>query len=404
MKHRFFTGGLSLGLVLCLHSAFAEVEVDPIHVGSSIDAGQIVEGQVMEDREMNMQFVTRTGVGATFGATINERLHLTVNMGGLFWHSLPELEGQPHTRLIKFGPGVGQASGTYSFGDVENPWGKLQFGLFAHKYNPDVKNLGEYLLRSGCYPGYLWSGGYGGWTMLNGAAHLTEGIRFSTSHMDGAFTQDVSLYMQRFIEPEFDLDLSYLAAYRVGNILEFGAGISFAHLIPISPSKTTPDRNEGLHQWKNGYTTQTVIDRIYPTVGGGEDTTYKVFEGPLASQYHRLPGYELTDSLVLDDAEIAAIIADPNDDRWIGDAATGRGKTIPKKEIVSIDTVPVNAGTGEVRYDTVTTIPARADGKYVSIAQNGIPMSQVNYYTFQGTKLMGRMSFNLQGILESDAL
>jgi hypothetical protein len=42
--------------------------------------------------------------------------------------------------------------GTYSLGDMERPFLTLGFGVFPFKYNPDVRNLGEYLYRTGTYP------------------------------------------------------------------------------------------------------------------------------------------------------------------------------------------------------------------------------------------------------------
>ncbi len=365
MKFSFFIRSFCI-CTLVIQYALADVEIHPIRVGGTIDAGQCVKGRVMEARDLDMQFITRTGVGATFSATVDEKLHLTVNTGGLFWHSLPELAGQPHTRLIKFGPGVGEASGNYSFGDADSPWAKLQFGLFAHKYNPDVKNLGEYLLRSGTYPGYLWSGGYGGWTIINGAAHLAEGLKFSTSHLDGAFTQDLCLYMQRFIEPEFDLDLAYLATMRFGNVLELGAGIDFAHLIPVTPSVTTPSQSEGNQKRANGYAQQN-IQIITENAQGGSDTTYKSFNGPLPKSEWQKPGYELTDTMIIKPT-------DPEERQAL------------------------------INSSILDPLDPRYQKRYVSVAGNGVPQSQIEHYTFKGTKVMGRFSFNLQSILESDIL
>ena len=46
---------------------------------------------------------------------------------------------------------------SYSFGAIERPWLRMGAGVFPFKYNPDVRNLGEYLFRTGSYPPIMMS-------------------------------------------------------------------------------------------------------------------------------------------------------------------------------------------------------------------------------------------------------
>jgi hypothetical protein len=310
---------------LMVASVGAEVDRSPIRVGTNLDLGQIVKGELSEGSESEGQFLTRTGVYMIQSGTINKKLDITVGVGGLFWYTLPASNAAPHTRLVKFGPGVGQASGLFRFGNAENPAATLEFGFFPHKYNPDAKNLGEYQFRSGTYPGYLWTGG---WSIINSAAYMAQGARLTVPTLDGKLTHDLTLYMDRDFEPTYDLAPSYLAAYKPNDAFELGAGITYAHGIPIKPSITTPKSRD------NAYIGDSIL---------------------APSEWNKA-GYDLNDPHVVPDGD-------------------------------------TRAGT------------KHPDGKlYVTLSENGIPNSQLSYYTFQGIKMMGRFAVNPQAWLQSELL
>jgi hypothetical protein len=307
--------------------ARAEVEREPIKFGTNIDAGQIIKGELFEGDEQTGQFLYRNGVYLTQSATVNKKLEISVGVGGLFWYTLPVSPGAPHTRLVKFGPGVVEASGEFKFGDPESPWGRLEFGYFPYKYNPDAKNLGEYEFRSGTYPGYLWTGG---WSIINSAAYMAQGAKLTVPTFGGVLNHDFTLFMDRDFEPTYDISPSYLVTFKPNDGLEFGAGVTWAHGLPIKPSATTPKVRA------NAYHGDSAL--------------------PL-TEWDK-PGYDLNDPHVVPDG-------DPR-----GDGST-----------------------------------AYTDGKpYVTVSDNGIPNSQLSYYTFQGIKVMGRAAINPQAWLQSELL
>lgn len=321
-KLAILPAAFATSVVLPAHS---EVERDPIRVGSNIDLGQIVKGELSQGTEETGQIISRTGVYMKQSGTINQKLDVTVSVGGLFWYSLPVSPGAPHTRLVKFGPGVGEASGLYRFGNSEDPSALLQFGYFAHKYNPDAKNLGEYQMRSGTYPGYVWTGG---WSIVNSAAYMAQGAKLTIPTFGGTLTHDLMLFMERDFEPTYDISPSYQIAYKPSEAFEVGAGVTWAHGIPAKPSLTTP------------------TDRANAYLG----------DSALTQTEWQKSGYA------------------PND----------------------IHVVP----DGDPRAGT-----AAPDGKpYVTVSENGIPNSQLSYYTFKGFKAMGRAAINPQAWLQSELL
>lgn len=233
-----------LGTVLGLAGlANAEFEMDPDHFGASIDFGQVMRVDYPKTAIKDLQPLNRTGVFLTTSGSYDKRFELRLTIGGLFWYALPERD--PTQSRVLFGPGVGEAQGIYKFGDPENPVASLQFGLFGHKYNPDAKNLGEYLFRSGTYPGYLWTGG---WSFLNSAAYLAQGIRLKVPMFEGKLTHDFTLYMERDILPAHDLTPGYLLTWKPASFLEVGAGVAWQNGISFKPDSILSP-----HDLRNAY-------------------------------------------------------------------------------------------------------------------------------------------------------
>src|SRR5690606_18569873 len=120
----------------------------------------------------------------------------------------------------------------------------LKFGFFGYKYNPDASNLGEYLLRSESYPSLLKTGG---WVWMNSAAYQSMGLRYNWTALDGALSQDFLLFSESAESPIFDFSPSYVATFKIGNVLELGAGLSLHRWLPIQPSVTTPNDEKSIY-------------------------------------------------------------------------------------------------------------------------------------------------------------
>lgn len=225
---------LALALAFGAAAHGADIQRDELKTGVSLDLGRIQQG-VLDGNPVEGQFISNTGVYMMQSLTIDQRLRLTVGIGGLFWYSLPE-QFMPHRRYTKFGPGVGQAQMALSLGSLDNPWGLFQFGLIPYKYNPDAVNLGEYLLRSQAYPNVLVTGG---WSIFNSANILMQGMGLQAR--TGPLTHSFLLMVEQGLGPQHDLTPAYLADLDAGRFFHAGAGVAFASLIPINPRITTPD-------------------------------------------------------------------------------------------------------------------------------------------------------------------
>lgn len=229
---------LAVALLLPGSPARADVEIHPKQVGASIDLGQIVSGR---DRAAQKDWsdltLTRTGVYLTTSATVDKKLDLYMTIGGLFWYPVNPGETSAE-RLVRFGPGVGQAQAIYSFGDPAQPTAKLQVGLFPVKYT-DATNLGEYLYRSGTYPGSIITGG---WSYLNSASYLAQGARFVLPTLNGRLTHELTVFMERDYEPTSDFSPGYLVTYKPTRFFELGAGVVWAHALSLNPDRLSPNK------------------------------------------------------------------------------------------------------------------------------------------------------------------
>ncbi len=204
--------------------------VNPKQIAGYVDIGQAFK----DDDKQPLQ---RTGAYLTISGVHNERLEVRATIGGLFWYAFPELAQS--SRVLRFGPGVGQAQAIYRLGDEPSATGsRIQFGLFPVKYNRDAANLGEYLYRSGTYPAYLWTGG---WSYLNSASFLMQGVRVHLSTMNGTLLHDFGMHMERDIaQPLHDFSPSYMITARPNSFLELGAGLVWSNAITFNSSRLAP--------------------------------------------------------------------------------------------------------------------------------------------------------------------
>ncbi len=252
----------SAGLVLLfiIYASFAEGDAYDIKLNgfTSLETGQIIKGKY-RGVDFTHQWLYRGLINAGLSALIKERLHIKIGVEGLLWfNSFPtkqifNSENVPQ-KYFKFYFHQGEGALTI-VGDQENPVLQVGAGLFPYKYNPDVRNLGEYLFRSGTYPGYLIN-------VFDFPMNRLCGLRMSSTLFD-IWRQDLMLTTATDIPPFFDWSLSYITGLNIGKFLDIGGGILFSNLLSVDKNTTTPKRNDNISK----------ID----TVNG--DTTYYTFTG-----------------------------------------------------------------------------------------------------------------------------
>lgn len=258
---------LTIAIPLAVFSlARTDIVREPLQTNVVIDAGQIIHTNYPEVHDGQM--LQSTGLSLTQVVNASDRLKFSVGVGGLFFYTIPNVVGLSYQRVIKYGTYVTEALASVKLGDVDDPIGHFRFGILPFKYNPDAKNLGEYLLRDEAYPTVMVSGGL---SIINSAGMQVEGAELDLH--TGPLTHNLVLYSERGVEPTGDISAAYVFSYKPHPAIELGAGIAFAHLIPFKPSSTTPPgpqltpvnptpAGEVVGQPTNRYANDTVVTNL----------------------------------------------------------------------------------------------------------------------------------------------
>ena len=140
--------------------------------------------------------------------------------GAYYWNSFYMREGQ----------------GIFSFVKNEKLSFDAAFGYMPYKYNPDVRDLGEFLFRSGTYPLYLLG------EFERPFARLL-GLRTTLSYQGEIVGAGIDLLglTEHEIRPFNDISCAAITRVNLFKILEIGGGVDFAHLIPVDNRITTSD-------------------------------------------------------------------------------------------------------------------------------------------------------------------
>ena len=182
---------------------------------------------------------------------------------------------------------ITQANFTYATGYAEKdrdhaPF-SATFGFFPYNYNPDIKNLGLYLLRGPVYPGALVSGFETKETLpisnfLGTRLHSTLG---HTEH-------DLIFSSETENKPLFDYSLAYVFSHQPGEAFRYGAGVNFYHLIPLYGFATNP-RDSKQFTFTPASDVKDPIDRNYFYVDPANpaDTTWLSNQGTKLDAFFR---------------------------------------------------------------------------------------------------------------------
>ncbi|MBD3392249.1 MAG: hypothetical protein GF418_09295 [Chitinivibrionales bacterium] len=166
----------------------------------------------------------RLGLSARFGA----RLSATFTYDNHIWHVFQGRDMPVYDNTEKIAGGVHEGYLKVALGPMPAAPVVLRLGYFNMRYAPEVMNLGEYLFRTGVYPGYVLSGGEG--IELLGAHVQTTIVPHLTQ--DLLFTSEINIF------PAYDYSLSYLARVDILNIAEIGAGAMLYRVVSVREENT----------------------------------------------------------------------------------------------------------------------------------------------------------------------
>ncbi len=210
---------------------------------AAIQDGEIVKGMYGSRWDvLDHQWQQFLFGGFDLDATVNKRLHIVFGPECEMAQGVYDLSGETnyssdlesYNVFYKFY--LDQMKGTYSLGELDNPYLKVTLGYFKYHYNQDVKSLGEYLFRATAYPGYIINSFASVYQRLPGLC--LEYRQIPGLKVDALLTSETQY-------PVGDFTPSVLASYAVGGtgnhpLVEVGAGVCFQRLISINTALTTP--------------------------------------------------------------------------------------------------------------------------------------------------------------------
>ncbi len=136
-----------------------------------------------------------------------------------------------------------QIEGDYTFGDTATFGGEIGVGLIPYKYNHEAWNLGEYLFKSGTYPGYLITNF--DWTTARLTGIKISTIAFGSWHNDFLFTIAMEL------PPYHDGTISWLSNISFLKAIEIGTGLSLCNYISADSRFTKPENENNFRITKD---------------------------------------------------------------------------------------------------------------------------------------------------------
>lgn len=234
--------GLAWAALPMLASAEKDVVTHKLTVKSFIDYGHLVSGDnpygpgASEDAHPSMLPLNRAGVTFLQEAALN-RFDVSVGLTGLVWWPYGQGVTNSDERVMNVKPMIPIARARWQFGDPASTGGAFQVGTFNYKYNPDARDLGEYLYRSGTYPGFLWT--TEGWLLMNRAANYSHGVLLTVTQMGGKLKHNFSLFMENQYFPVGDFSPGYDFSV-TSKWFEVGGGAVLNHYLSTHPSRLTP--------------------------------------------------------------------------------------------------------------------------------------------------------------------
>lgn len=251
-------GGVFLALTL-VHASLSSVQAlelpalaaDDLQVGGYTDMGRF---QLHRKGAPDGEIISRLGAKWHLDKAIDDRFSVMADLHWMFWRNQATDIAAFWIAGLKFDADL-QAALTYASGNQ-----KVKGGLYDFKYNPDSKNLGEYLLRSEAYPTLLESSQ--GKDLLAESHARVAGVEYGRTE-SALFSHKAIVYAEQISDPVYDLSTAYLATVGSG-MAQVGAGVAWHRLTHLdkdrgpSADSTTPEGRRMAYADRQGLTTEAL--------------------------------------------------------------------------------------------------------------------------------------------------
>ncbi|MBN1761403.1 MAG: hypothetical protein JW863_23975 [Chitinispirillaceae bacterium] len=268
-------------VLMCVAVSFAQIEQGSLKLSGfvSMESGQLVKYKV-NSMDFLHQWVQKNKIGINFISDINERLGVYVTTGGIIsYNTIPSSAiGRPDdfANSTFVGLFIDRAEMVLRLGpDPEEGLLDIGIGIWNEKYNHEAKNLGEYLFRSGAYPGYIYQSGF------DECFYNLAGIHIN-NQLFGVWHNELFLTSELYLTPFCDFSIGYVTDISLAKkVINFGAGAQLFRLFSVDEEQTTPqaligDPSIELFTQPNFYRDSIGVDGLGLPI---YDTIYYTFAG-----------------------------------------------------------------------------------------------------------------------------
>jgi hypothetical protein len=274
-------GVILLGSGICFSEQGETVQLHLSPSGfAAMEFGEIVKGGFNKktNAAMDRTWMNQMIAGLSVDAAFNERNSLDIGMEMQMYNDFPvSLKLQPQYRYQYFYPYLSRAEFTHLFGSfTEKPLLTLSAGYFPFKYNKDVRNLGEYLFRTGTYPQFILNSidfplarlmgihaCFSGENLYSGSGRnlTTCQSLMKNLKVDGILYSNLQWYALG------DWNAAILASEKIAECIEFGLGATFNSILSVDSTLTTP------------HDPATLYHITYNETTGKGDSSFYTFKG-----------------------------------------------------------------------------------------------------------------------------
>ncbi|MBN1130448.1 MAG: hypothetical protein JXA71_15755 [Chitinispirillaceae bacterium] len=244
------------------------------HGYMGFETNEVVAGRFRGAPKVDHRWGGNTIGNLTADASVTTRARLLLSLEGKWWlGNYPQeiATSAIHQGLENYAAFyLYQAQGIYSVLESETRSLEFSFGIIPYKYNPNARNLGEYLFRSLCYPGIIFND-------FNHPVARLSGLRLNFKQNIGIldFDADAFVLSEREVRPFGDLSLAGVIGLDFNKIIDFGVGAQLFHAISVNNNFTTPRAdNSGLYAAEN-----PLYDSTGTAIIGYADSSFYTFAG-----------------------------------------------------------------------------------------------------------------------------
>jgi hypothetical protein len=258
-----------------------------------IEAGEVVKGIGFQNTDTyDHRWISDACVGIFASTRIDEHLKVLMGFEGQLAFPFNSYTNDPdpaltYSRALINSFWVSQGEGIYTFGDTTRTSLQIEAGYFPYKYNHEVRNLGEYLFRTYCYPPIMLN-------LFDRTFTELMGFRVGNT-LGGVFHHDLILNSEVKQYPFLDFSLSYLADLKnpkLGFIkkgfITLGGGLQFYRLIQVQQKEDYP----------HGYNNANLISS--DTIGWHYDSLTQTNQPVINEQWMGFPGTKVMGRATVD--------------------------------------------------------------------------------------------------------